>query len=125
MIVATFVLTLVNLLGLLFLGFEFLRVSDLYEQMLQVLAGERDALKAENGTLKVALFPQLRQVAGSASVPQQRSGPQASAAAGPAFYPGRVPWRLRFKQLVRQHNTQQMGRDRMAAAISTQEKKDG
>lgn len=111
--------------GTIFLAFEFLHTRQTYESVYKLLLADRDAARKESETLRAALFPQLAKL-GAEQAPK-RAQPAAAQVSPPqsAAFNRRIPFRLRFKQLVKEHNTTQMGRDRMAAAITTKETGNG
>ena len=124
MIYAVSFVALAVIAGLIF---ELSRVRRLYESVYQLVLTDRDTARKEVETLRAALFPQLARmssppsgVAPGAKAERAASQP-ASARSVPnleSLFKPRIPWRIRFKQLAQQHNTQQRGRDSLAAAIS-------
>jgi hypothetical protein len=105
---------------LTFLVLELRSVRQNYETGLEFVLEDRDKARKEVETLRAALFPQLARMAGAATqTPAAMRNPVPPV--NPSLqqlFPPRVPWRIRFKQLSRQNNSKQMGRDRHAAAIS-------
>lgn len=111
-----------------FLLFELRRTRMGYEQIYGLLVKDRDQAREEIVTLRRALFPQLDRVVAppSSSARPEGGGPrkanQPTSAATPVMTPSRTPFRLRFKQLVAEHNTGQKHIDKIAAATTAQEK---
>jgi len=114
MIAALITLTILALCGVIFLAFEFRRVTGLYENLFSIMESDRDTLKNEVITLRQALFPQMPRGIGPASEPK----PRPTAALTPVNMINRfIPWRRQAKILQQQHNSKQAGRDATAAAI--------
>lgn len=111
MIAALIALTILALCGVIFLACEFRRVTGLYDHIYSIMESDRDALKQEVETLRLAIFPQLNR-----SEVNKVARPTAAIPA-PTEYNRLIPWRRLNKILQRQHNTQQAGRDKTAAAI--------
>lgn len=91
------------------------RVSNSYEAICGHLRAELDSARADNATLRTALFPQLARLA--QAPPKTAAATAAKPPAAPFNFTPRVPWRIRFCQNVVANNTRQTGRDKMTNAI--------
>lgn len=93
-------------------------LAGVFERVYTSAIAERDQAREEVKTLRAALFPQLTKlVAGEPKRAQAAATPPGRSPQPPAFS-SRIPFRQRFKMLVRAHNTKQLNHDRLAGAIA-------
>lgn len=115
MIAALIALTILALCGVIFLACEFRRVTGLYDHIYSIMESDRDALKQEVETLRLALFPSFMRTQSGVELKAAVSRPTAPV---PANSINRfIPWRRQVKVLQQKHNTKQIGVDKTAAAI--------
>lgn len=114
--VALFLLALFAMLFAYFLLGELRHTRITYENTADMLLEERDRARAESETLRKALFPQLQRMSQTETPRDQK--PTVTGAPSGVPFASRKPFRLLFKDKVREHNTKQKGTDKMVSAIA-------
>lgn len=96
-----------------------------YEQIIRILAADRDKIREECTVYRNLLFPVLGRVEGATEAsrvePRATTRP-AQAAVAPsaqALLNRRTPFRIRFKQAVTQFNTPQKSHDALVKALES------
>jgi|HubBroStandDraft_4_1064222.scaffolds.fasta_scaffold03927_5 hypothetical protein len=106
-----------------------------YEQIIRILEADRDAARNEAKVFRNLLFPVMTRAEGAAVElkPSPQAGPPSSRSAAPPkpatptqpktvdeIFAMRIPYRDKFKLLLKLNNSKQQRRDTLASALGKQ-----
>jgi hypothetical protein len=114
--------------------FSFREQGRRYEQIIKLLETDRDAAKHEAKVFRNLLFPVMARAEGAAAepTPYPQPGPASSRSAAPSkpatpqpktadeIFKMKIPYREKFKLLMRLNNSKQLKHDALASALAQQ-----